>query len=138
MSEWSKNLKSMTIAFENCESYDIHPECIEWFSFNGFKSTIMFQSPNDVFCHDRADCVKIHLSNLDKIKRNEIFQNEFKDRVHQYRDICYIRLNYEEGSDYGFYVPWNFKDGEQNNSWQNVKIEDGEMIIVISKKKPED
>jgi hypothetical protein len=138
----SKKLKSLDICFENCEVFTIPPECIHWFQFTGFKRTMFFQSPNDVFEHDSAEFVKLQLIHLNRISQSD-FGYDFESRIKMYNDITQITLNYDDDTYFNFCVPWG-GDSDYTNKYQYVKIDKDEyvneevMYIMFSKDKPED
>lgn len=143
----NKQLKSLDIIFENCESINVPAESIEWFWINGFKHTLHFQSPNDVFDHYSADYVTLYLKNLDKIPTSTILGTELgtdiKSRIKAYKDVTQITLYYDDETDFNFCVPWG-GDSDYTNEYQYVKIGKDEytdeevMYLMFSKEKPED
>lgn len=137
-----KELKSIDIVFENCEVCNVPAKCIQWFYISEFRRSMVFQSPNDVFEHEIADFIKLHLINLDQISESN-FGYEFVSRMNAYNDITHLDFNYEDGTNYYLGVAWG-GDSDYINEYQYVKIDKDKytnqevMYIMFSKEKPID
>ena len=133
-----KDIKSIDIILENCESFTIPAKYIHRLRVSGFKKNILIQS-NDGRCFDysSSDYLYLQIEDSPKIKLDENFNTPFKERIFQYNDITQITLTYMNNEEFNFYVPWG-GDDEYTNDAQTVKIlKNGYIEIEISDKKNE-
>lgn len=133
----NSKIKNIVITMENCESYYIPVENIRMFSVDGFteKLTIHYYHNNNISKSKRAYKVHLIIKNPENIKSFYDFSKPFQERVKSVNDICYINIQYLDGSEFGFYVPWDYKNNNYN-SWQHTKInENGDLVIDIRKRR---
>jgi hypothetical protein len=103
-------VKSITIGFENCEVYEIPLEYIRNFICEGITETISMASTadgKDALVRRRAERCYFAIKKL--------FSDEKFEAHMGYKHITHYYVNYTDGSEYYFSVPWNV-DNEYTNS----------------------
>lgn len=131
-----KDIKSIDIVLENCESFTIPYKYVHRMVIHGFDKNILIQS-NDGRCFDysSSDYVYLQIENSPEIKADMNFSTPFDKRIFQYNDITQITMRYVDDEEFNFCVPWG-GDDEYTNDAQTVKINKyGYIEIEISDEK---
>jgi len=134
-----KDIKSIDIVLENCESFTIPAKYIHRMSVNGFDKSILIQSNNgSCFEHSSSDYVYLQIEDSPEIIPDVNFSTPFKKRIFQYNDITQITMNYIDDTEFNFCVPWG-GDDDYTNDAQTVKIlKNGYIEIKISDTKEDE
>lgn len=133
--ENKKDIESILIFFENCESVSVNVEDIETMNFNGITSEMNFVNGG-------MNSKKIAKQTIVRLKPSanvqcSNFNTPIFKRVKDYNDICLFQINYKDGTKETMYVSYIIDKNTQHDNWnqQSKILKDGSMLILIDKKR---
>lgn len=117
--------KRVEVIFENCEVYE-----------NIAENDILFypglESPREKIPSLGDSCIRydarLILLVIDKRRKDLI------DRIIRCRDITWVYLTYDDGSELAFAAPWDDQQAERNTYEKHDLLSDGTLIVTISKR----
>lgn len=117
-----KKIKNIHIVLENCEVFEVPTKCIDYLTLKNINKTIgvnYYQYKNgEVDETIKPEEVYLAVKNFSEIKNITGFPDPepFIDRMNSHKDITHIDLNYEDGSNEYYTVPWG--EREYTNDYQ--------------------
>ena len=133
-----KNIKEITIVFENCDEITLDTKDIGIMLFDNIKTEITRTARNSIQELNTATEIAIELY-ASKINSSYSPFNEFDkmpiiSRIVEGNDIVSFVCRYEDNSTKTIYVPWG--QSPQINEYQSQAIgSNGNLYVVISKEK---
>lgn len=129
----SKQVKSLGICFENCESVDIDVDKIERFGFGEIVNTSVYcKYRNTMLDFTRAKEFYV----VFRMSPFGIFDDSLHDnlsvgtRIEKYVDVTQVSVNYVDGSFDNYHVTWG-GDGTMTNEAQKFFEEFGMWVLEI-------
>lgn len=134
-----KKLKSIILAFENCDTMEINVDYIRGLTINGITESIgqINYYEKDIETHKSAKEVYFIIKESTKLEYNPFnFEDEevIFNRLTEFNDITHITLVYFNEQKQTFLVPYE-EVGNGNNEYQLTEYVRGfdELIISIEK-----
>ncbi len=127
-----KEIRSIEIVFENCETAVLRPENFGFFHIGGIVRKFERIACNSIA--EMATAEEVYLEIFKNSVKKEVFQ-----RLHETEDITSMHFTYGDGSKEGFYVLWSDENEFANMYQKNYISGPGHLYIVIHKTdRPED
>lgn len=129
-----KEVKSITLVLENCETIKLDRKHIGSFLVDNIKYSISRMACNSIstftFCENFA--IEIN-RNASKVGTNYNSNQDALKRLITYSDITAIDIKYEDDTEEYIYVDWNEENNHCNNNNQKHYMNKfGDLYIVVS------
>ena len=140
--ETLKTIKSIELALENCDYFEIPSEEVLDINFLNITLKDDGNYAEDGFILLSKNATKILSSMSDDFDNEEYVEKDFyslKNRLKDYCDLCHIILNYKDGSTDTIYIPFEPLEGvitwfiEYTNCASAEILDDGSMLISCGK-----
>ena len=128
-----EKLKSIEIAFENCEVCKLLPNMFKCLIIHGIKESMdinCYQYENGEIIRMKT-CEYFSITINEKGLNTETWNGTLKERLRNFKDIVAVTLHYENKEE-EIYVPWNEED-DFTNKYQTIEETDENIEVRISK-----
>lgn len=133
-----KNLETVTLCFENCETAKIDAKHIAQMNVMDIARHIEYYTTakNETVVHDWLTCHSLAFTlkpgaNAKYDSFGDVSEQRLFDRIKMFNDIVSVTLNYDDNSEDEIYV---FYDGNETNAAQTTATDsNGCLVITITK-----
>lgn len=123
-----KEIKSITLVFENCDEVTIPYKYIKQFYCEGIKG-IIYKSKNRIVYGKECDYFILTISDTD-IKTQ--YGYPLFDRIFEYKDISYVYIKYDDNNEESIRLPWLDDDNNEDENQYQALSSDKNGCIYIS------
>lgn len=134
------NLQTLTLHFENLETFHIPAAHIQHLYLNDIQTNKEFHSADEPATIRTAKTIE-HVMIQFKPDANvqpadpQTFGHavDLTDQLMNYCNLSALTLHYDDNSEERLYVKWNAKQSDEQNSYQSTALDsNGELCLVVS------
>ena len=135
--EENKEIKKITLVFENCETCDLDVDMFDRLAIYGIKQDITTHSPNNsVDKKYSCDDLSLEINEKGLIQNASSYDNDYQsleNRLKTYKDITAVDITYEDNTKQEIYVLWN-DENDYENKYQTIRQWSNNYITVRIRK----
>jgi hypothetical protein len=127
----SEKCNHILLVFENCDALEIPVKDVLFCHIQEVHRNLDITNSKEYF-----SCNQIHLVlDAEILKKETAFDFEVTEHFTKFHDITSVNIVYEDGTQEGFYAPWNYAESnEMTNSFETTLFTGNQIIIDIERK----